>query len=113
MKLCKCFHRNLIYVNSVFDRIASYFVFPDHISNCFQQFEGNSPFNLYVSPVSGTNGVDALMLGMADRLANKFDSSFAFTIRERLFREKPGVQGLDLPALNVQRARDHGVAGAC
>ena len=81
--------------------------------HCFQQFEGNSPFNLYVSPVSGTNGVDALMLGMADRLANKFDSSFAFTIRERLFREKPGVQGLDLPALNIQRARDHGVAGAC
>ena len=81
--------------------------------HCFQQFEGNSPPNLYRSPVSGTNGIDALMLGMADRRANRFDSAFAVTIRERLFREERGKQGLDLPALNIQRARDHGVAGAC
>ena len=77
-----------------------------------QQFEGNSPLNLYASPVRNTNGVDALMMGMADRAANRFDSHFVFTIRERLFTESPGRQGLDLPAINIQRARDHGVAGA-
>ena len=83
--------------------------------HCFQQFEGNSPPNLYRSPIGNRiiNGVDSVMLGMADRASNTFDTSFARAIRESLFSENPSKeQGLDLPALNIQRARDHGVAGA-
>ncbi|XP_062596434.1 thyroid peroxidase-like [Saccostrea cucullata] len=40
--------------------------------------------------------------------AKKVDSRFEEGIRERLF--KTGDKGLDLPALNIQRGRDHGLA---
>nr|XP_022303075.1 thyroid peroxidase-like [Crassostrea virginica] len=40
--------------------------------------------------------------------AKRVDRNFEEAIRERLF--KTGDKGLDLPALNIQRGRDHGLA---
>ena len=36
---------------------------------------------------------------------------FSDTIREHLFSGGSGKAGLDLPALNIQRSRDHGIPG--
>ena len=40
-----------------------------------------------------------------------FDSHVVEGLVEGLFNEKPTKQGLDLVAINVQRAREHGIPG--
>ena len=77
-----------------------------------QVFEGDSPEPLYVSPVSSEGGVDSLVYGFAKEPAERFDSFFSDSITETLFVEEHRRQGFDLPAINIQRGRDHGIAGA-
>ena len=75
-------------------------------------FEGDSPEPLYVSPVTSEGGVDSLVYGFAKEPAERFDSFFSDSITETLFVEEHRRQGFDLPAINIQRGRDHGIAGA-
>ena len=67
----------------------------------------------YMGPLASTgiSSIDSLMTGMSDVPAESFDSYFSRTIRENLFSEGNMTQGMDLPALNIQRGRDHGVPG--
>ena len=67
---------------------------------------------MYQCPVSNMASTDSLMIGMSDEPGETIDGYFSATIREHLFAFGDD-QGFDLPALNVQRGRDHGIAGAC
>ena len=59
----------------------------------------------------GISSVDSLLTGMSDGGSERFDSFFARTIRENLFSDGNMTQGMDLIALNIQRAREHGTPG--
>ncbi len=52
------------------------------------------------------------MLGMASQPTEKTDRFFTKQVTRSLFTENPphGL-GMDLPATNVQRGRDHGIPG--
>ena len=58
-------------------------------------------------------GVDSLLLGHSYNPAQKVDTFFSKSITEFLFLEANASEGLDLIALNIQRGRDHGIAGSC
>ena len=70
------------------------------------------PRPIYESPVSGTTGVDAVILGMISQPVESSDRFFTKEMSAKLFSEHPPHgKGTDLPSLNVQRGRDHGIAG--
>ena len=52
--------------------------------------------------------VDLLLLGLATQQAQELDNKVIDDVRNFLFGA-PGAGGLDLPALNIQRGRDHGL----
>lgn len=54
------------------------------------------------------HGVEPLLRGLASREAQAVDVFVVDGVRNFLFGP-PGAGGLDLPALNIQRGRDHGV----
>lgn len=54
------------------------------------------------------NGIDSLLIGAASQAANEIDNQIIDGVRNFLFGP-PGAGGFDLPALNVQRGRDHGI----
>lgn len=54
------------------------------------------------------NGVDSLLLGLAEREAQAIDTLLVDDVRNFLFGP-PGSGGLDLASLNIQRGRDHGL----
>jgi len=56
-----------------------------------------------------TYGVDSLLLGTTQQVANEVDTQVVDDVRNFLFG-LPGSGGFDLPSLNVQRGRDHGLA---
>ena len=53
-------------------------------------------------------GVDSLLLGLASQEAQEVDAQVIDDVRNFLFGA-PGSGGLDLPSLNIQRGRDHGI----
>jgi len=55
------------------------------------------------------NGIDSLLLGLASQRAQEIDSHVVDDVRNFLFGP-PGSGGFDLPSLNIQRGRDHGLA---
>lgn len=55
------------------------------------------------------NGIDSLLLGAASQQAQEIDTMVVDDVRNFLFGE-PGSGGFDLPSLNIQRGRDHGLA---
>lgn len=55
------------------------------------------------------NAFDSILKGLTIQPSEKFDNTVAQTIRNSLFAD--GELGIDLVALNVQRARDHGLPG--
>lgn len=55
------------------------------------------------------HGIDSLLRGTASKAANEIDPLVIDDVRNFLFGP-PGAGGFDLPSLNIQRGRDHGLA---
>ena len=55
------------------------------------------------------HGIDSLLLGASEQVAQEIDSMIVDDVRNFLFGP-PGAGGFDLAALNIQRGRDHGLA---
>ncbi len=56
--------------------------------------------------------MDAILLGHATQSQQKTDRFFTKEITSKLFSENPPKElGTDLPAINTQRAREHGIPG--
>ena len=58
-----------------------------------------------------TRGIEPTMRGLIGNMSNEVDNQFAFSIARKLFLELGSEDTLDLTALNIQRARDHGLPG--
>ena len=73
--------------------------------------EGNiSLQNAFFSPGEITdNGIDSILMGAANSVANEIDNQVIDDVRNFLFGP-PGAGGFDLASLNIQRGRDHGLA---
>lgn len=54
-------------------------------------------------------GIDPILRGLASQVTQHLDQLVIDDVRNFLFGP-PGSGGMDLPSLNIQRARDHGVA---
>ncbi len=54
---------------------------------------------------------DDLIRGLASQEGEAWDNAFVPDVKDHLFEGRPGTGGLDLVALNIQRGRDHGLAG--
>lgn len=55
------------------------------------------------------NGIDSLLLGASEQIAQEIDTMIVDDVRNFLFGP-PGAGGLDLASLNIERGRDHGLA---
>ena len=55
-----------------------------------------------------TDGIDPILRGFAFQRSQEVDNLVIDDLRNFLFGA-PGSGGLDLPALNIQRGRDHGI----
>jgi hypothetical protein len=62
------------------------------------------------STVIGETDIDPLLKYLASDNAQEIDTMVVDDVRNFLFGE-PGQGGFDLAALNIQRGRDHGIAG--
>ena len=60
--------------------------------------------------LSDEGGIDPLLRGLAAQACQKVDGYVIDDVRNFLFGA-PGAGGFDLPALNIQRGRDHGLPG--
>lgn len=61
----------------------------------------------------GLGGIEAIFMGLLDQPTSLYDGSIADTLQNHLFEftdDDGSVIALDLPATNINRARDHGVA---
>ncbi|MEZ6128874.1 MAG: peroxidase family protein [Planctomycetaceae bacterium] len=56
-----------------------------------------------------TFGIDSVLFGATQQLANEVDLQIVDDVRNFLFGQ-PGSGGFDLASLNIQRGRDHGLA---
>lgn len=54
------------------------------------------------------NGIDSLLLGASEQIAQEIDTMIVDDVRNFLFGP-PGAGGLDLASLNIERGRDHGL----
>ena len=73
--------------------------------------EGNLPLmDAFFSPeiITDEGGIDPLLRGLSKQLAQRSDLFVVDDVRNFLFGP-PGAGGFDLPSLNIQRGRDHGL----
>ncbi|MCK5709999.1 MAG: peroxidase, partial [Deltaproteobacteria bacterium] len=73
--------------------------------------EGNLPLrDAFFSPgiITDEGGIDPLLRGLANEIAQKVDPFIVDDIRNFLFGP-PSAGGFDLASLNIQRGRDHGL----
>lgn len=72
-------------------------------------------FNLkdnFFTPVRLQSGqLDSIMRGLVGRSAQRFDPFCHGDLRNHLYQQRGQISGSDLPAMNIQRGRDHGVPG--
>ena len=64
-----------------------------------------SPFGLYQGQL------DAVLRGLVSQASQNRDPFVSSDMKNHLYRPKDSPYGLDLPAFNIQRGRDHGIAG--
>ncbi|OXA57627.1 Chorion peroxidase [Folsomia candida] len=57
------------------------------------------------------NQIDKWIRGLAQQPIQSFDPFVTRHLNGRLFQARGGMFGMDLSALNIQRARDHGIPG--
>ena len=55
-------------------------------------------------------GLDAIFRGFAAQQCQEVDTKVVDDVRNFLFADAPGMVGLDLVTLNIQRGRDHGLS---
>ncbi len=58
--------------------------------------------------ISAEGGIDPILRGLVMEPSQTFDPKVVDAVRNFLFGA-PGAGGLDLPSLNIQRGRDHGI----
>lgn len=87
-------------MNELYNNMSDPVAIKDHFSN---------PTPLYDQNVGH---LESLLMGLLGAESMAFDRHITDSVRNHLFA-KPGgpLTGLDLPAVNIQRARDHGVPG--
>ncbi|CAJ0930875.1 unnamed protein product, partial [Mesorhabditis belari] len=85
-------------MNAAFGNETEPVLLKDHFSN---------PLPLYNKSVGH---MESLLMGLVGSESMAFDASITDAVRNHLFA-KPGgpLTGIDLPAVNIQRGRDHGV----
>ena len=67
---------------------------------------------LFEREISTASPMDAILYGQVSQAAEESDAGFSEQIKNHLFTHTPPTgYGTDLPALNIQRGRDHGIAG--
>jgi hypothetical protein len=64
------------------------------------------PYDLYKG-----GWIDSYIMGMINQVAQAYDNSITQEVTDHLFQEPGKDFGLDLAALNLQRAREHGIPG--
>ncbi|KAG1713990.1 Peroxidase [Nymphon striatum] len=64
------------------------------------------PFDLYIPGI-----VDTFMMGLVNQKANAMDDAITTEVTNHLFQKPDERFGMDLVAINIQRAREHGVPG--
>jgi peroxidase len=70
----------------------------------------NRPLTIYDSGLSDVSGIDGILNGMISQPSERVDRFFSDQMSVFLFSEDPpNVPGMDLPAVNTQRGRDHGL----
>lgn len=55
--------------------------------------------------------LDQIMRGLVGRSGQRFDPFCHADLRNNLYKSKSELTGSDLPAMNIQRGRDHGIPG--
>ncbi|MGB8329028.1 MAG: peroxidase family protein, partial [Polyangiales bacterium] len=58
--------------------------------------------------ITDEGGIEPLLRGLASQLCSRIDTEVVDDVRNFLFGP-PGAGGFDLPSLNIQRGRDHGL----
>ena len=72
----------------------------------------NRPREIYRNHIRGYSAVDGIMLGQLSQPTSESDRFFSDQVTSKLFSEAPPNRpGTDLPSLNMQRGRDHGLPG--
>ena len=56
-----------------------------------------------------THGISGILLGLSRQQAQHLDIHVIDQVRNLRFADPPGSGGRDLPAINIQRGRDHGI----
>lgn len=64
-----------------------------------------SPFGMYQGQL------DAVLRGLISQASQNRDPFVSSDMKNHLYRPKDSPYGLDLPAFNLQRGRDHGIGG--
>lgn len=64
-----------------------------------------TPFGLYGGQL------DAVIKGLVSQASQNRDPFVSMDMKNHLYRPKDSPYGLDLPAFNIQRGRDHGLNG--
>jgi peroxidase len=64
-----------------------------------------NPFGFY------DGQLDSVLRGLISQAAQNRDPFISSDMKNHLYRPKDNPYGLDLPAFNIQRGRDHGIAG--
>nr|XP_046910978.1 peroxidase-like [Dermatophagoides farinae]XP_046910979.1 peroxidase-like [Dermatophagoides farinae] len=66
----------------------------------------------FFSPTRLRNGeLDQIVRGLVGKSAQRFDPFCHSDLRNHLYKSKNELSGSDLPAMNIQRGRDHGIPG--